>query len=349
MTRQTWTAAVSALCFLGCALVIALAPTPFVTVAPGYTYDLLGEVDSAPVVQVTGADTYATTGRILTAGTTRSQPESSIALPEVLYAYWASDREPVPRDWYYPAGSDDGSEAARLSQQMTASRAYATASALRAAGVEVRQIPMVQTVAAAGPAADKLFPGDFVLEVDSVALATVEEITDAIRNRGIGETVTLTILRDQKPLAVTIETAASNTSAGVPVWGGTLVMGYSYSPRVTYVVDAENSAPSDGLMLALALFDRLTEGDLVGDAVVSGGGTIDGAGNVSKVSGIRERLAAAQRAGATVFILPTANCADMVEYAASARLVSVSTLDDAIQALDAMADPSTADLVQGCS
>lgn len=349
MTRQTWTAAVSALCFLGCALLIALSPTPFVTIAPGATYDLLGEVDSEPVVQVTDVETYPTAGRILTAGTAQSEPEALIALPEVLYAYWASDREPIPHDWFYPAGSDDATEEASLVAQVSASRTYATAAALRAAGVEVRQIPQVQTVAANGPAADKLYPGDFVLEVDGAELSTVAEVTDEIRSRGVGETVDLTVLRDGQTISVRIETRASNTAAGVPVWGGTLVMGYSYEPRVTYVVDADHSAPSDGLMLGLALFDRLTDGDLVGEAVVSGAGIIDGAGDLSRVSGVRERLATAERAGATVFIIPTTNCRDLVGLSTGVRVVSVSTLDDAIQALDALADPATADLVQGCS
>lgn len=348
MTKQTWTAAVSAICFLGCALIIALTPTTFITIAPGTTYDLLADVDGAPAVQVAGVDTYPTTGRILTAGTTVSKPDTAIALPEVLYAYWASDRESVPHDWFYPAGSDDSSELNRSRQQVEASRTFAAAAALRSAGMEVRQIPMVQSVAAAGPAADKLFPGDFVLEVDGQEWVTVAEITDAIRDRTVGESVTLTVLRNQQPMTVTLETAASNTAAGVPVWGGTLVTGYSYHPRVTFVVDAAQTAASDGLMLGLALFDRLTDGDLVGDTVVSGAGTIDGAGNVGRVIGIRERLSAAERAGATVFIIPTANCADMLAFPSRARIVSVATLDDAIQALDALADPATADLVQGC-
>ncbi|MFV0407981.1 MAG: PDZ domain-containing protein [Propioniciclava sp.] len=349
MTKQTWTAAVSALCFLGCALIIALTPTQFVTIAPGATYDLLAETDGAPILQVTGAETYPTTGRILTAGTTQSEPESAIALPEVLYAYWSRDREPVPRDWFYRAGTDDVTEQQRQRQQVDASRTFAAAAAMRSAGIEVRQIPMVQTVAAAGPAADKLFPGDFVLQVDGEPLETVAEITDSIRDRGVGELVTLTLLRNQQPMIVTLETAASNTAAGVPVWGGTLVMGYSYTPQVTFGIDLESSAASDGLMLGLALFDRLTDGDLVGDAVVSGAGNIDGAGNVSRVNGIRERLAAAERAGATTFLVPMTNCEDLVGYSGEARIVSASTLDDAIQALDALADPSTADLVQGCA
>ena len=47
MTRQTWTAAVSAFCFLWCALVVTVAPAPFVAYSPGSTYDLLGSSDGS--------------------------------------------------------------------------------------------------------------------------------------------------------------------------------------------------------------------------------------------------------------------------------------------------------------
>ena len=58
MTRQTWTAAVSSLCFLVAAVVIAVVPTPFVTYAPGSTSNLLGVAGDADVVSVEGVQTF---------------------------------------------------------------------------------------------------------------------------------------------------------------------------------------------------------------------------------------------------------------------------------------------------
>ncbi|MFZ2748718.1 MAG: S16 family serine protease, partial [Propioniciclava sp.] len=83
--------------------------------------------------------------------------------------------------------------------------------------------------------------------------------------------------------------------------------------------------------------------------VVSGAGTIDGVGNVAAVGGIKEKLVSAERAGAEVFFVPSGNCVDMEGVSARARIVSVSTLDDAINALDALADPATEALVKGCT
>ena len=77
--------------------------------------------------------------------------------------------------------------------------------------------------------------------------------------------------------------------------------------------------------------------------------TIDGVGNVAAVGGIKEKLVSAERAGAEVFFVPSGNCADMDGVGSHARIVSVSTLDDAINALDALADPATEGLVKGCT
>ena len=94
------------------------------------------------------------------------------------------------------------------------------------------------------------------------------ELEDALRTLDLQALVLaqpslLLDLRDGLQQPVTLQLAASNTQSSVPVWGGTLVMGYSYAPQVTFNVAADVGADS-GLMLALALFDRVTDGDLVG-------------------------------------------------------------------------------------
>ena len=50
-----------------------------------------------------------------------------------------------------------------------------------------------------------------------------------------------------------------------------------------------------------------------------------------------------------MFFLPSANCADLVGVSTPMRIVSDSTLEDTINSLDALVDPATEALVQGCS
>lgn len=353
MTRQTWTAAVSALIFVIAAAIVAMTPVPFVTYSPGATYDVLQPGDRDPI-EIEGVSSYPATGSLLISTTAVTRPDTPVSLPEVLYAHVAPDREVFPRDAVYAAGSTSAEIRTRDVQALATSQADASAAALRSAGFDVRQVPMVQSVAQTGPAVDKLFPGDFVLAVDGTPTTTVTAVRTEIEKRSIGEAVTFTVLRTlpdgrRETLAVPVDTIASKTQGDLPVWGGNLVMGYSYDARIKFNLDPALGGPSNGLILALGVYDRLAPDHVVNGRVVSGTGIIDGAGNVAAVGGIREKLVGAERARAEVFFVPSANCGDLVGVTSTARIVSVSTLDDAIEALDALADPATEGLVKGCS
>ena len=55
MTRQTWTALVSALAFICLAVLLVVAPVPFVSWGtPGGTRDTLGNVGNEPMIAVQG-------------------------------------------------------------------------------------------------------------------------------------------------------------------------------------------------------------------------------------------------------------------------------------------------------
>ena len=62
MTRQTWTALVSALLFVALAVPLAILPVPFVAWSPGGTADVLGEVDGRPLISIEGVPTFPTSG-----------------------------------------------------------------------------------------------------------------------------------------------------------------------------------------------------------------------------------------------------------------------------------------------
>jgi PDZ domain-containing protein len=99
--------------------------------------------------------------------------------------------------------------------------------------------------------------------------------------------------------------------------------------------------PSGGQMLALAIIDKLAGdgkgGDLTGGRNIAGTGTIDDNGNVGAVGGVALKTQAAARDGATVFLVPRAECADArVNTPSGLRLVPVNTLGDAVTALDAL-------------
>ena len=349
MTKQTWTAAVSALLFVVAAAIVAMWPVGFVTLSPGPTHDLLAAPEGVPVVRVQGLETFESSGHVLVTTAAMTGADAPVSLPEVLYAHWAPDRDVYPREHVYPARTSADDIRARDAQLMASSQADAAAAALRAAGIEVDQIPMVQTVSSTGPAADKLFPGDFVLAIDDTPTPTVADARAAIEARAAGQEVQFTVLRDREPVVVKIDTAPSKTNGLLPVWGGNLVMGYSYAPRIELALDPSLGGTNAGLMMALAVFDKITPGDLAGGRTVAGTGAIDGSGVVTRVSGVREKLAGAERDGADVFFVPAANCGDLADIASPVRVVSVASLEDTINSLEMLADPATEGLVKGCT
>src|SRR5690606_521879 len=114
---------------------------------------------------------------------------------------------------------------------------------------------------------------------------------------------------------------------------------YDFPFEVKINIDENIGGPSAGLMFALAIYDKLTPGALTGGEHVAGTGTISGTGEVGGIGGIQQKIAAARRDGATIFLTPEPNCPMAVEAAVEGiRLVRVSTLDDAIEALEALRD-----------
>ncbi len=92
--------------------------------------------------------------------------------------------------------------------------------------------------------------------------------------------------------------------------------------------------PSAGLAFALAIIDDLTPGDLTGGADVAVTGTIAGDGTVGEVGGTGQKAAAARGAGASLFLVPTADYQDALDHAGDdLEVVAVDSLDEALAAL----------------
>ncbi len=355
MTRQTWTAVVSALVFGACVVVGAVVPVPFVVWGPGPTVDLLATGSGAPVRVVSGATEYPTSGRLLLTTVSQTEPDRVVSLVEALYSYWANDREVLPRSAIYPAGASVDVVSAEDAATMAASEANAKAAALRTAGVKVDPVPIVDSVNAAGPAAGRLAIHDTVVAIryasaeTATNVQTAADAVAAIASGRVGEQVVFSILRDGARRDVVITTQGSKSNPDLPVAGVSFVQGYSYAPTIQFALDGELGADVAGLMLALAIYDKVTPGALLKERVVAGNGALDANGAVGRVRGIREKIIAAERAGASVFLLPAANCSDLIDVHPTVRLVPVTTLAGAIDALGALGDPAREKSVKGCS
>lgn len=348
MSRQTWTAALSALLFVILATIIALVPVPYVTWSPGSTYNLLGDVNGKEAISISGVETYPSDGQLLMATIEVTAPDSSLTLPEALISYWMPNRQVLPRAAIYREGTTPSEVDNEETTLMANSQTSAVVAALRAAEIPVTELPMVQSVQTSGAAAGILQPGDLISAVDNVPVTDRASVLQEIQNRHVGQKVTFTITRDQTTQQVTVTTRASLKAPDYPSVGIEISTGYVYTPIVTYAVDPDVGGASGGLMFALSIYDKLTPGDLTQGRVIAGTGTMGADGKVGVIGGIAEKLAAAARDGATVFLLPKDNCQNVTSVPEGLRLVAVDNLDGAIGDLNALNDPNTAAGVPGC-
>ena len=355
MTRQTWTAVASAVVFAACVVLAAVVPVPFVVWAPGPTVDLLATGEGAPVRVVSGATEYPTSGRLLLTTVTQTRPDGAVSLIEALYSYWAGDRQVLPRSAIYPAGASVDVVAEQDKATMAAAEANAKAAALRTAGIKVDPVPIIDSVNAAGPAAGRLEVHDAVVSIryagaqEATNVETAADAVAAIASGRVGEPVVFSVVRGGAGREVVITTQGSKSNPDLPVAGVSFAQGYSYAPDIQFSVSRDLGADVTGLMTALAIYDKVTPDPLLKDRVVAGNGSLDANGSVGGVRGIREKIVGAERAGASVFLMPAANCVDVADVHSTVRLVPVTTLAGAIEALGALADPAKEKSVKGCS
>ena len=108
----------------------------------------------------------------------------------------------------------------------------------------------------------------------------------------------------------------------------------SVKPSDINISLADTGGPSAGAAFALGIVELLTKEDFLGGRKIAVTGTISSTGVVGEIGGVNEKLIAAKKAGATLVIVPVANCKDIDAIPAGIEVAAVSTLVEAIAALN---------------
>jgi PDZ domain-containing protein len=188
-----------------------------------------------------------------------------------------------------------------------------------------------------------LDPGDKIVEVDGVAVATVEDLSRELEGRSPGDIVPMVIERpDRGRLTVDVELTAS------PDDPDRTIVGFFPFDTARVVLPFEVAidtqavgGPSAGLAFTLTLIDELTEGELTGGIDVAVTGTIDLDGKVGAIGGLRQKASAVAQAGVDVFLVPAAQGEQDIAAARRVgadrvRIIPVGTLDEALAELAAL-------------
>lgn len=335
-------------------VVLTFLPTPYVIQRPGPVYDTLGTAAGAdgeqvPLIQIDGAETYETAGTLdLTTVQVVGNRERTPSWFELALAWTDSSRAVVPIDSVFPEGVTTEQRDEQNATLMVDSQHEATAAALDELGYDTGAAVVVQEVIDDAPAEGSLEAEDVITAVDGTAVSSAKQLKQAIQDAG-GAPVALTVQRagDERVVEVTPE---AQTQGDVTTWliGVSLRTDYDFAVDVTLQLD-NVGGPSAGMMFALGIIDTLTEGELNGGENVAGTGTIEADGTVGPIGGIRQKLYGARDAGAEYFLAPSSNCDEVTGHVPDGlTVISTSTLEESLAALDVIADGGDVDALPTC-
>jgi PDZ domain-containing protein len=321
----TWTGAV-----LVAALVAGLNfyQLPVVTLLPGPVEDVL------PQVKVTGGTrTYPTKGNLYL---TTVGVDEKVNFYEALLDFADRDVQVVPRSVLYPDGQTEQETDLQNAAEMDNSKLAATVVGLRRAGIKVDTDPDGVRIAGVLPgsaAEGNLRADDKVLAVGGVAVHGSEEIRAQIGKARIGQKLAFQVQRGSVTTTVQVVPRPAPDDRRRPYVGVSLADIFDFPVDVD--IQTENiGGPSAGLMFALSIVEKLGPEDLTRGRKVAGTGTIDYGGKVGPIGGIQQKLIAARRTGATIFLCPQDNYDEARRGTPRGLdLVPVRTIDEALSFL----------------
>ncbi|MGL5850694.1 MAG: YlbL family protein [Phycicoccus sp.] len=314
---------------------VSFVDLPYVVLARGPATNVLGEADERPVLSVTGAETYPTSGALeFTTVRVLGGPGVRTNVYRLAEAWLSGDEEVLPEEQVYPPDSTEEQVQQEGAAEMAQSQTVATATALRALGRQVTQTVTVGSILEGSPSSGVLEVDDVLVSVDGDAASSADAVRAAVQRAAPGSPVPVVVERDGSRRELQVPTAESD---GRTVLGVGLNLDYDLPVEAT-LNTGEVGGPSAGLMFSLAIYDVLTPGELTGGTEVAGTGTMSDAGTVGPIGGVRQKMVGARDAGAAWFLAPAEDCAQVVGNVPDGiRVVRVGTFDDALEAVQAIA------------
>lgn len=358
-----------------CALLAGafILPSSYVKEGPGPLFDVLGTYQEKEVIEVSGAPSYKTFGKMnMTTVSVLGGPYTELSGAEAFYSWLAFDGNRslvVPTDALYPHVSHEQATAA-TGAQMADSQTQAKVAAMRELKMAVNEKVQVLSTVEGSPAASALKADDRIVKVGEKQIETLTDVPKAV-DASNGSPIDVTVERNgtQQTFKLTPVRSSDNSRW---ILGAGLKQSYDLPAHVQYNLDGVGG-PSAGLMLALGTVDKLSEGTLLADedaggdpyrSYISGTGTIDADGKVGAIGGIKYKILATGRYGARYFLAPKENCDSIVKMQAqdpdlfnyyhagqvsgTMTVIPVSTLDEAVKTVEAIKSGTPDDSLPRC-
>ncbi len=245
----------------------------------------------------------------------------------------------VPPEVVVPRNTTIQEQARQGYQQMNESEATAITVGLRLAGYQVDMIGKGAQVASILPGSRAngiLQAGDVITGLNGQPVRTIDDLIRLVKAQSPTSSVQLNVEHDQASLLLTVPLMPPDASSSTPRIGISIQSaGFDFKPPFPVSIDTQKiqGGPSAGLMFTLTVYNTLSTRDLTGGRRIAGTGTISLDGSVGPIGGVKQKVAAAEAAGAVYFLCPVENYADAASVARTIKVIKVANVQEALDFL----------------
>jgi Lon-like protease len=314
---------------------LALVPVPFVRLSPGPLFNTLGTVNDKELIKISEVETFTSQGELnMTTVSETGGPYGQLILFDAVVAWFNPTQTVIPTSQQYPEMIDKEQIKKESKRMFSSSQANAIAAALNYLEIETDAAVRVDSVVVGAPADGKVEPGDLVLAVNEKPVTTSEEVVAYVQAESPGAEIVLKLQRKEEVFDVSIISEESKVKPGSASVGISIAPAVNPPFKIEFELD-DVGGPSAGLMFTLGIINELTQDDLTFGKKIAGTGTINVNGEVGPVGGVLQKVAASQKAGVELFLVPEVNCAVFQkDQYKGMPIIAVNNVDEAVNAID---------------
>ncbi len=182
--------------------------------------------------------------------------------------------------------------------------------------------------------------GDEVLSYDGNLFTSVDDFIIYINNQKVGDEIKIKYKDSSGKEKETITTVYSSDDRLLVGLSIIKIMDIKSEHNIEIKSKSSESGPSGGFITALSVYNALTKDDLTKGKRIVGTGTIDYNGMIGEIGSVNQKLDAAVKKHADLFLCPNSNYDEVYLYAKEKKydiiIKGVATFDEAIEYLNTL-------------
>ncbi|MEE3343217.1 MAG: S16 family serine protease [Bacilli bacterium] len=178
--------------------------------------------------------------------------------------------------------------------------------------------------------------GDEIIEVDGKKVENVIGIRKIISSKNKGDKIGIKVIRkgEEKVINTVVSDIDGNKMIGVVV---STDIDYEIDPKIKLKFKSSEAGASGGLMLALSIYSKIADEDIIKGRRIAGTGTIESDGTVGEIDGVKYKIMGADKDNIDLVFVPSDNYKEAIKIKKKKhykmKIVKVDTFEDAVKYL----------------